>query len=60
MQALNAAALEAEAARQGITVIKLRQQRQLEVNAIIASVERNRVRYTPPPSTAYRSSYSFY
>lgn len=54
MQALNAAALEAEAAKLEITVPKLRQRRQLEVNAIIAAETAKRAAYIPPArSTQY-------
>ena len=49
IKAAKQAELEAEAARLGISVCRLQQRRQLEVNATIDSMERNRVIYTPPP-----------
>lgn len=57
-QATKQAELEAEAARLGISVCRLQQRRQLEVNAIIAAQEKQRVSYRPPPKPSWQQSAS--
>lgn len=56
-QALKAAALAAEAAKLGITVLELQKRNQLAVNAIAAQ-QVKQVSYTPPSRSSWQDAYS--